>query len=307
MTLQRKWIASLFSLALSLVSASAHAGGEYVTYLHSDIQGSPTMATDEQGKVVWQEEYEPWGARQIKDNASATPSRGSEVWYTGKEEEGSLGLYYYGARWYSPEIGQFYSMDPAEVEVKNPRSFSRYAYASNNPIMYVDPNGRWSAKAHDKIIASSLMGRIPSADVAAIQQASRDFDKRTQDASQSYMHSMAQDGQSPAVARKLRDDFIAATLKDAKKAADHGDRSDALRLFGEAMHPVMDSSSPEHTDKNGNPKIWRGVRDAWGHSPTDWVGNETSKDLTPAILKSQSAVINKAYDQVFGARKSGEQ
>jgi len=38
---------------------------------------------------------------------------------------------------------------------------------------------------------------------------------------------------------------------------------------------------------------------AIGHSPTDWIGNETSSDLTPAILDSQSQQLNSAYDQVF--------
>lgn len=141
MTLQRQWTIPLFFLTLIYFSAIAHAD-EYVTYLHSDIQGSPIMATDEQGNVVWQEDYEPWGSRQVKDPASATTSRGSEVWYTGKEEEANVGMYYYGARWYSPGIGQFTGIDPAEVEIKSPRTFNRYAYANNNPIKYIDPDGR---------------------------------------------------------------------------------------------------------------------------------------------------------------------
>ncbi|HET8730830.1 MAG TPA: RHS repeat-associated core domain-containing protein [Moraxellaceae bacterium] len=82
------------------------------------------------------------GGREVKDTASATPGRGSKVWYTGKEEEATLGINYYGARWYSPTTGQFASLDPNQLSMKNVRMFSRYAYANNNPIMYVDPDGR---------------------------------------------------------------------------------------------------------------------------------------------------------------------
>lgn len=129
---------------LVTVGGAQVLAGEYVTYLHSDVQGSPVVATDEQGQVVWRESYAPWGQREIKDLASANPALSSKNWYTGKEEEASLDLYYYGARWYSPEIGQFYSIDPAAVTIKSQRSFGRYHYANNNPIKYVDPNGEFA-------------------------------------------------------------------------------------------------------------------------------------------------------------------
>lgn len=129
-------VISLFG-AVSLVSAS-----EYVTYLHSDIQGSPVVATNEQGQVVWRESYAPWGQREIRDAATANSTMSSKTWYTGKEEEAPLGLYYYGARWYSADVGQFYSVDPAPVSLDNLRSFGRYHYANNNPIIYKDPDGR---------------------------------------------------------------------------------------------------------------------------------------------------------------------
>lgn len=141
-TLQRQWTASLLSLILLFLSVFANAGDEYITYLHPDIQGSPLVATNDQGLVIWQESYAPWGQRELKDTASANPALGSSVWYTGQAEEQSLGLYYYGARWYSPDIAQFYSIDPASVTVDNPRSFGRYLYANNNPIRFTDPDGR---------------------------------------------------------------------------------------------------------------------------------------------------------------------
>jgi len=54
----------------------------------------------------------------------------------------TLGLSYFGARWYDPELGRFTGIDPVDVDENNPHSFNRYAYANNNPYKYVDPDGR---------------------------------------------------------------------------------------------------------------------------------------------------------------------
>jgi hypothetical protein len=110
---------------------------------------------------------------------------------------------------------------------------------------------------------------------------------------------MASSGQSPSDATKARDQFVAEKLLQAKQSVQKDcDQGEALRLFGEAAHPMMDSSSPEHTDKSGNPRVWN---PAWpfGHSPNEWIGSETASNLTPQILASQKTMLNRMYDQVF--------
>src|SRR5690606_5679458 len=174
------------------------------------------------------------------------------------------------------------------------------------PYRFVDPDGRHSAKAHDKLIENAFKDRLPESDVSKIQQSSRDFDKRTQGADESHMHSMAREGQSTADATAMIRKFVGETMVEARDAADSGDRDTALKLFGEAMHPVMDSSSAMHTDSNGNTREWRGLRDAWGHSPTDRIGKETSRHLTPEIMDSQSKRMNSAYDWVFREGRYGD-
>jgi RHS repeat-associated protein len=56
--------------------------------------------------------------------------------FTGKTLEESTGLVYFGGRWYDPEIGRFITVDPAED------GENWYGYCRNNPIAYIDADGR---------------------------------------------------------------------------------------------------------------------------------------------------------------------
>ncbi|HEC95698.1 MAG TPA: hypothetical protein ENI50_01580 [Euryarchaeota archaeon] len=50
--------------------------------------------------------------------------------YTGKEKD-ITGLYYYGARYYNPEIGRFTTRDPEEGDIMNPQSFRSIEHISS--------------------------------------------------------------------------------------------------------------------------------------------------------------------------------
>src|SRR5690554_6918678 len=64
--------------------------------------------------------------------------------YTGQKEVVSIGLYYYGARYYDPEIARFITEDSYSGEIGNPQSQNLYVYVMNNPLRYVDPSGMYS-------------------------------------------------------------------------------------------------------------------------------------------------------------------
>ena len=48
-------------------------------------------------------------------------------------------MYYYGARYYDPRISIWYSTDPLAKKYPN---ISPYVYCANNPINFIDPDGR---------------------------------------------------------------------------------------------------------------------------------------------------------------------
>lgn len=138
-------------------SSAAESTVELITYYHSNIQGSPMAATDEDGNTLWTQSYSPYGYR---DNSEAQTSRTdlNRIGFTGHVEDkfGDRQLIYMQARYYDPALGRFLSADPVGFHESNPVSFNRYAYANNNPLKYVDPDGRIAETVWD--VANVGMG-----------------------------------------------------------------------------------------------------------------------------------------------------
>jgi len=91
---------------------------------------------------VFASNYQPFGVNSGKSGSE-------EFLYTGKPSDDSTGLYYFGARHYLPEIGSFITEDTHPATLSDPQTLNVYAYCRNNPLKYVDPNGRWIETALD--------------------------------------------------------------------------------------------------------------------------------------------------------------
>lgn len=64
--------------------------------------------------------------------------------YRGEFWDPELGAYDLRARWYSPEMGRFQSVDSFEGQVAVPGTHHAYAYALQDPINRIDPSGHES-------------------------------------------------------------------------------------------------------------------------------------------------------------------
>ncbi len=106
---------------------------DFTDYYHTDHVGSTRVVTDESGSPITDVIYKPFGEEMIT-------GEGDSYLYSGKELDTS-GLYYFGARYYDPEIGRFTTRDPLQGRIKSPQTQNRYVYCLNNPLKYVDPQG----------------------------------------------------------------------------------------------------------------------------------------------------------------------
>jgi RHS repeat-associated protein len=107
-------------------------GESHTYYYHTDHLGSTRLVTDESKNIVTNATYEPFGESTISGEESFL--------YTGKQKD-TTSLYYYGARYYDPELGRFITRDFLSGEKINPQSLNRYTYCLNNPIKLIDPAG----------------------------------------------------------------------------------------------------------------------------------------------------------------------
>ena len=83
----------------------ARAEGNWVSYYYTDHLGS-TRIVDHGGETSYNQ-YTPFGI----DFGGVSTERYK---FTGKEDNGATGLYYYNVRYYDPGVGRFISKDPAK-------------------------------------------------------------------------------------------------------------------------------------------------------------------------------------------------
>ena len=122
-------------------------------YYNQDHLGNNREVVDIKGRIHQVTNYYPFGAPYADPdmvvNASLQPYK-----YNGKELDLMHGLntYDYGARQYNPVIPVWDRMDPLAEKYYN---VSPYAYCNNNPVMFIDPDGRdyWSTNNKEEIVA----------------------------------------------------------------------------------------------------------------------------------------------------------
>jgi RHS repeat-associated protein/uncharacterized repeat protein (TIGR01451 family) len=114
-------------------------------YILKDQLHSANVVTNNTGTVVGEQRYYPYGETRVASGTMLT-----DKLFTEQREMAGLGMYNYGARFYSPKVGRFLSADTIVPNPASPQSFNRYSYGLNNPIRYNDPTGHEPGDCYDR-------------------------------------------------------------------------------------------------------------------------------------------------------------
>jgi RHS repeat-associated protein len=125
-------------------------------HYHLDHLGTPRLVTADNGLRISLHDYFPFGdeSTPVSQEVAAGYDREDPMKFTGHERDYAWGM---GAedphaiddmhaRYESPSLGRFLSVDPLEGDSRDPQSWNRYAYVRNNPMDRTDPDGRADKK-----------------------------------------------------------------------------------------------------------------------------------------------------------------
>lgn len=104
-----------------------------IRYLHPDHLGSTTLQTDGSGTETNRIVYSAYGRVDQKNSFGADDVRFK---FTGKELDSESELYYYGARYYDPQLKVFTTPDPKQ------QFDNSYVYVGSDPVTRIDPDGQ---------------------------------------------------------------------------------------------------------------------------------------------------------------------
>ena len=143
-------------------------GNQIRLYYHMDYLGTADYLTSPlTGKVESWTHYNEWG--EITHNAVLKCGQREldlVKRYATHDFDAVLNQYYAKARFYDAENRHFTAMDPildpSQYSIKgyvdNPMQLVQYLYVSNNPIVYIDFSGKWTAAIGANAAVAFILG-----------------------------------------------------------------------------------------------------------------------------------------------------
>jgi RHS repeat-associated protein len=108
------------------------------------------LLTRQDGSVAERYDYNPFGKALSDDKPAKNGDQPRG--FAGKERDDATGFDYFGGRYLLSDASRFTTVDTVldmDSALTDPQRWSRYAYVRNNPLRYVDPDGKciWDACA----------------------------------------------------------------------------------------------------------------------------------------------------------------
>jgi len=137
-------VLQFFPTAEGYVNVTGGTAFNYV-YNYTDHLGNVRLSYQKESngtlKVLEENNYYPFGLKHTGYNNTNVANPNYKYKYNGKElqDEFNINLYDYGARNYDPAIGRWFNIDPLAEKFQE---LSPYNYAVNNPVIFIDPDGK---------------------------------------------------------------------------------------------------------------------------------------------------------------------
>ncbi len=159
----------IFAAEQLIATISGTGAGAVMHTVATDHLTGSNVVTNSSGVIEELMDYYPYGEVRLNEKAGTFSEQRK---YAGQEYDVDTGLSYMNARYYSSAAGRFISQDPAYLAVgdnaqlrqmtrmplegylSDPQGFNSYAYARNNPLMYVDRTGNYIETAFDMAMFS---------------------------------------------------------------------------------------------------------------------------------------------------------
>jgi RHS repeat-associated protein len=108
-----------------------------VHYYLSDHLGSTSIVATATGTVEEESDYYPFGTEVVVTSGQ------NHYKFTGKERDTETNVDYFGARYYTSNMGRWMNPDQpfADQNPADPQSWNLYEYARNNPLRNIDIDG----------------------------------------------------------------------------------------------------------------------------------------------------------------------
>jgi RHS repeat-associated protein len=263
----------------------ARITGTTINYYHQDNISTVRLMTDSNGNDILNEGTYPFGESWYSNSLS-----NGEWEFTAYQHDTESGLDYALARFYDSRMGSFCSADPVGGDPTDPQTWNRYAYARNNPVNFIDPNGQsWVTALLDVLALVMQSFGLPTGEVALGQVADTALNLGAFGADVRIMYSLGEQGQSQQKTQQTKQpNWVPPVLVPPGYTICNPVNAEVTFVSPhQAHHPGAISNEPVH---NGEAAInpWNYQVDYPGTKTADMAAQQTLKDADIRIYPDWS-------------------
>jgi RHS repeat-associated protein len=139
LTRQYVWLGGLPLAMVEQTANGTSLNAPQVTYLHSDHLNTPRLATNQQKQTLWSWQSNAFGVGEANEDADENSQKTVvSLRFPGQLYDKESGLHQNYFRDYDPILGRYIESDPIGLE----GGLNTYGYVYQNPVRFIDPDGR---------------------------------------------------------------------------------------------------------------------------------------------------------------------